>query len=287
MKRSLLENIFSVINVWMMLVIAIVTLYPFINVVAVSLSENHYVNSGMVTFWPRGINFDSYKYVLGMKMILSGYMVTTFVVVIGTAISLIMTALTAYPLAKRDLWGRNVILFLIVFTMLFSGGMIPSFLLVKKLGLINSLWALIIPGAISAYNLIIMKNFFQSIPDSLLESARIDGLSELGILFKIVLPLSTAAVATIGLFYAVGNWNAFFNAVMYINDKSKWPLQLVLRQVLFDSVSQAGSEADMVKVPLESIKMAVIVATTLPILFVYPFVQKHFIKGVMIGSVKG
>lgn len=287
MKQSTMERVFGFFNLLFMLFIVLVTLYPFINVIAVSLSENKYVNSGMVTFCPMGFNLNAYKYILGMKMIINGYSVTTFIVLVGTTISLVLTALTAYPLARKDLWGRNLILFLIVFTMLFSGGMIPAFLLVKNLGLMNSLWALIIPGAISAYNLIIMKNFFQSIPESLLESARIDGLSEIGILFKIVIPLSTAAIATIGLFYAVGNWNSFFSAVMYINDRSKWPLQLVLRQILFDSISEAKSEADVSRVPLEAIKMAVIVATTLPILLVYPFIQKHFVKGVLIGSVKG
>ena len=229
MKRSKGEKVFSVFNLIFMIVLLIITLYPFLNVFVVSFSDNQFVTRGLVTIYPMGFNLIAYKLLLGMKIVWTGYINTFFLVMVGTSINLLLTSMTAYSLSKKDLPGRNKILLFMIFTMMFSGGMIPSFLLIRDLHLMNSLWSMILPGAISAYNMILMKNFFQAIPESLLESARIDGLGEIGILFKIVLPLSTAALATIGLFYAVGHWNAFFNAVMYINDRNKWPLQLLLR----------------------------------------------------------
>lgn len=287
MKRSKGEKVFSVFNLIFMIVLLIITLYPFLNVFVVSFSDNQFVTRGLVTIYPRGFNLIAYKLLLGMKIVWTGYINTFFLVIVGTSINLLLTSMTAYSLSKKDLPGRNKILLFMIFTMMFSGGMIPSFLLIRDLHLMNSLWSMILPGAISAYNMILMKNFFQAIPESLLESARIDGLGEIGILFKIVLPLSTAALATIGLFYAVGHWNAFFNAVMYINDRNKWPLQLVLREILFNSTTVVQSDTDASKIPIEPLKMAVIVATTFPVLLIYPFVQKYFVKGVMIGSVKG
>lgn len=288
MKPTTAEKIFSVFNIALLCLLAVITLYPMINVWAVSLSSNEFATKGLVTFYPMGISLAAYHYLFDFKIIVSGYANTFFLVAAGTFISLLLSVMTAYSLSRKDLIGRKMFLFLIAFTMMFNGGLIPNFLLVKSLGLINSLWALILPGAISAYNLIIMKNFFQSIPNELIESARIDGLSEMGILFRVVVPLSTAALATIGLFYAVGYWNNFFNAVIYINQKSKWPLQLVLRDILFFANMQAiTSEEQLANVPLEPLRMATIMATTLPILFIYPFVQKYFVKGVMIGSIKG
>jgi putative aldouronate transport system permease protein len=210
----------------------------------------------------------------------------------GTLINIVMTCLMAYPLARKDLDYRMPIQLMVIFTMLFSGGMIPTFLVVKQLGLIDSYWSLLLPGAISAFNLIIMRNFFQQLPDGLEESAKIDGCSDPGILFRIVIPLSLPAIATFSLFYAVGHWNTFFNAVLYINDSTKWPIQVLLRQIVI--MSEGGGlgdstalDASFVKPPEQSVKMAVIVISTLPILMVYPFLQKHFAKGVLLGSVKG
>jgi ABC-type glycerol-3-phosphate transport system permease component len=288
MKQTRGEKIFGVFNSFLLIMLAIVTIYPMLNVLAVSVSSNAHAVRGDVTFYPKEFTLAAYHYLGKFGVIANGYKNTIFLVVVGTSINLLLTAMTAYVLSKRDLIGRNVFLFLIVFTMMFSGGLIPSFLLVKNLGLIDSLWALILPGSISAYNLIIMKNFFQSIPNELIESARIDGLSEMGILFRIVLPLSMASLATIGLFYAVGHWNSFFGAVIYINKKSNWPLQVVLRDILFfANMTEVVSEEQLANVPLEPLKMATIIATTLPVLFVYPFIQRYFVKGVMIGSVKG
>lgn len=288
MKQTRGEKIFGFFNSFLLIMLAIVTIYPMLNVLAVSVSSNAHAVRGDVTFYPKEFTLAAYHYLGKFGVIANGYKNTIFLVVVGTSINLLLTAMTAYVLSKKDLIGRNVFLFLIVFTMMFSGGLIPSFLLVKNLGLIDSLWALILPGSISAYNLIIMKNFFQSIPNELIESARIDGLSEMGILFRIVLPLSMASLATIGLFYAVGHWNSFFGAVIYINKKSNWPLQVVLRDILFfANMTEVVSEEQLANVPLEPLKMATIIATTLPVLFVYPFIQRYFVKGVMIGSVKG
>jgi putative aldouronate transport system permease protein len=197
----------------------------------------------------------------------------------------------AYPLAKKDLLGRRLLLFMVTFTMLFGGGMIPTYFVVKALGLIDSYAALILPVAISAFNLIVMKNFFQSIPEELEEAARIDGCHDVGILFRIALPLSAPALAAFGLFYAVEHWNNYFSAVLYLNDGAKWPVQVILRQIVIlatdSSLSGDPSALDGMTVIEQSVKMAVIVVATVPILLVYPFLQKHFTKGVMLGSVKG
>ncbi|HBM79233.1 MAG TPA: ABC transporter permease [Clostridiaceae bacterium] len=288
MRQTKGEKIFEVFNVIIMCLLALVTLYPMINVLAVSLSRNDYVVRGEVTFYPIGFTLKAYNYLFKFSTILDGYRNTLFLVIVGTALNLFFTAMTAYALSKRDLIGRNLFLFLIVFTMMFGGGMIPNYLLVKDLHLINSLWSLILPGTISAYNLIIMKNFFQAIPRELIESSRIDGLSEMGILFRMVIPLSLPALTTIGLFYAVGHWNSFFDAIIYINNKKKWPLQLILRDILFFADTQQALTDDIsTNIPLEPLKMATVIGTTLPVLVFYPFIQKYFVKGVMIGSVKG
>lgn len=288
MKQSSGQRIFGIFNSLLLAMLALVTLYPMLNVLAVSFSHNDFAIRGEVTFFPKGFTLTAYHYLFNFNTILSGYRNTIFIVVVGTAINLLLTAMTAYALSKKDLVGRKVFLMMIVFTMMFSGGLIPHFLLVRNLGLMNSLWALILPGAISAYNMVIMRNFFQSIPGELLESARIDGLTEIGILFRIVMPLSMAALATIGLFYAVGHWNSFFNAVIYINEKPKWPLQVVLRDILFfANMTEAAGQENLTSIPIEPLKMATIIATTAPVLTFYPFIQKYFVKGVMIGSVKG
>jgi putative aldouronate transport system permease protein len=212
-----------------------------------------------------------------------------YITVVGTLINMIMTMFAAYPLSKPRLRGRKILLFLIAFTMWFSGGLIPSYLLVKQLKLIDTFWALMIPGAISTYNMILLKTFFQSIPSSLEESAQIDGCNDIVILFKIILPLALPALATISLFYAVGHWNNFFSALIYINKSTMYPLQVKLRQIItlnrvedFNNIVE-----DQVQIVQETIKAASIVISTIPIIIVYPFLQKYFVKGVMIGSIKG
>ncbi len=210
---------------------------------------------------------------------------------IGTLVSMVLTSLMAYGLSKREVVGRSQVMFLVMFTMLFSGGMIPTFLVVKAMGLIDSYWSLIIPGAINAFNLIIMRNFFSNLPDGLEESAKIDGCSDWGILLRIVIPLSMAAIATISLFYAVTYWNTYMQAVLYLNDSTKWPIQVILRQIVIlasgISADTSGFDDSFITPPEQTVKMAVIVVATLPILLVYPFLQKHFAKGALLGSVKG
>jgi len=214
--------------------------------------------------------------------------VSAFVTIVGTFVSLVLTAFMAYALSKKHLKGRRVINFLVVFTMLFSGGMIPTFMVVNAFGLIDSLWSLILPVAINAFNFVIMRSFFQGIPESLEEAARIDGCSEFGVFLRIVLPLSLASIATIGLFYAVYYWNTYQSAILYINDSTKWPMQVLLRQIVIvaSGLNADESSVDVVP-PAQSIKMAVIFVATLPMLIVYPFVQRFFVKGALIGSVKG
>jgi len=218
--------------------------------------------------------------------------VSILLTVVGTFVSMVFTVTFAYPLSKKYLPGRNVLLSMVVFTMLFSGGMIPIFLTVRLFGLLNNFWAMILPGTISAWNLIIIKNFFQGIPEELEESARIDGATDFRVFVRIVLPLSTAAIATFSLFYAVGYWNSFRPALLYLpGNPDMWPLQLVLRNIVMLAAGviadAAAFDPEFIQPPPDSIRNAVIVFATVPILLVYPFIQKHFTKGVMIGAIKG
>lgn len=237
---------------------------------------------------PRELTLDAYRYVLSTPTIFRAMGVSVFVTVVGTFLSLLITSLMAYALGKSYLRGRRVVNFLVVFTMLFSGGMIPLFIVVNGLGLLDSVWSLILPFTVNAFNFVIMRSFFQGIPDSLEEAARIDGCSELGVFLRIVLPLSVASIATIGLFYAVSYWNTYMWAILFINDSTLWPIQVLLRQIVIVA-SGLNADASVVEVvpPAQSVKMAVIVVATLPMLIVYPFIQRFFVKGALIGSVKG
>ncbi|OAS19920.1 carbohydrate ABC transporter permease [Paenibacillus oryzisoli] len=290
--RSLGSRLFDGVNITLLTVFALVTLIPFIYIVAGSFAtQKELLQRGFILF-PTEFSLSAYSYIFSTGTLMRSMGVTIFITIAGTFINIMMTCLMAYPLARKDLDYRKPIQIAVIFTMLFGGGMIPTFLVIKQLGMIDTYWSLLIPGAISAFNLIIMRNFFQQLPDGLEESAKIDGCSDPGILFRIVIPLSLPAIATFSLFYAVGHWNTFFSAVLYINDSTKWPIQVLLRQIVImsdggglgDSTSLA---ADFVQPPEQSVKMAVIVISTLPILIVYPFLQKHFAKGVLLGSVKG
>ncbi|MBA2937469.1 carbohydrate ABC transporter permease [Paenibacillus sp. CGMCC 1.16610] len=290
-RQSLGSRIFDIVNVVVLIAIALITLIPFVFVLSGSLTASEELIRRGVVLIPTKLSLDGYKYIFSTKTILWSLSVTAFITIAGTLINLFFTTLTAYPLARNEFMGRRPIMLLILFTMLFSGGMIPTFLVVKSLGLLNSYGSLLIPGAISAFNLIIIRNFFQQLPDGLEESAKIDGCNDFQILIRIVLPLSLPAMATFALFYAVGHWNTFFNAILYINDTTKWPIQVWLRQIVILSQGGVGDSqqmgSDYVAPPGEVIKMAVIVVSTVPILLVYPFLQKHFAKGVLLGSVKG
>ncbi|WP_160035888.1 carbohydrate ABC transporter permease [Paenibacillus sp. An7] len=287
--RTLSGRLFVAVNYTLLTIIALVTVLPFIHVVAGSFTTNAEIAAKKFVLIPTVWSLEAYKFIFSTDTIFRALSVSIGVTVIGTLISMFVTSLMAYGLSRRDLDGRNIIMFLVVFTMLFSGGMIPTFLVVKELGLIDSYAALILPSTIGAFNMIILKNFFQNIPEGLEESAKIDGCNDFGILFRIVLPLSMPAIATISLFYAVTYWNTYLSAILYLNDSQMWPIQVLLRQivVLASGMDYSSNLDSAVPPPDQSVKMAVIVVATLPILLVYPFLQKHFAKGAMLGSIKG
>ncbi|MBW7454147.1 carbohydrate ABC transporter permease [Paenibacillus sepulcri] len=293
MKRSIGDRLFDSANILVLAVISIIMLFPLYYVFAVSFTDPaEYIRKQGYVLFPEKWTLDSYQYLLSTSSFQNATLVSGFLAVVGTALSLVVTAALAYGLSRKRLQGRRVILLMILITLLFSPGIIPPYLLVRDLGLINSIWSLILPVLTSGWYVILMKSFFDSIPVELEESAVIDGSTDIGVFFRIVLPLSLPALAAFGLFYAVAYWNTFFNAILYINDYTKWPLQLVLRNMLIDSSTQAGgaSAAEMMaeqNIPTETLKMAAVVIATIPIMCVYPFLQKHFAKGVMLGSVKG
>ncbi|SHF57558.1 putative aldouronate transport system permease protein [Caldanaerobius fijiensis DSM 17918] len=288
-KQSVGETIFDVINVIILFIIMVVTLYPFLYVVFASVSDPVKVmQSGSILLWPKGFQLGAYGMVFKNEMIAVGYKNTLIYVVAGTALNILLTSFGAYALSRKDLYGRDLFTFIIVFTMFFNGGLIPTFLLVKSLNMVNTMWAMIIPGAISVWNLIIMRTSFQGIPDSLIESAKLDGANDFTILFKIVIPLSLPVVAVMILFYGVGHWNDFFNALIYLRDKSLYPIQLVLRDILIaNSTDSMTTGVVLDTLPIsENVKYATVVVSTVPILLIYPFIQKYFVKGVMIGAIK-
>jgi putative aldouronate transport system permease protein len=288
LKRNI--TAFTLINGFFLLVLAFVTLFPFVHMAAVSLSKNVYVLQGEVSWLPKGFNLKMYELVLNDPRIKRAYWNTFVYVTLGTAISLAVTSLGAYSLAKKNMLFKKGFTLMIIFTMFFSGGMIPTFLMVKELGVMDTVWGIVLPGAVSTWNLIIMRTFFAEIPVELEESGKIDGLTDFGVFLRIVVPTSQAVFATIGLFYAVGLWNNFLLPLLYLRDPNLFPLQVVLRNiVLAGQMNQANAAAigaDNLIVE-ESLKYATIMVSTIPILLVYPFLQKYFVKGVMIGAVKG
>lgn len=286
------ERAFDFVVYMIAAIIIIIVLYPLLFIVSASFSDPSRVLNGDVWLLPKGVNLEAYKSILHNDKIWIGYRNTIIYTVVGTVINIIMTLLAAYPLSRPDLPGRGVIMVMITLTMFFGGGLIPTYLLVKELGMVNTMWALIVPGAIATYNLIVMRTYFQSsIPWELQEAAHMDGCSNWRLLVSIILPLSKPILAVMVLFYAVGHWNSFFPALIYIRDEALHPLQLVLREILMISQSggiEGGSVGLEDQILLaESIKFAVIIVSTLPVLIMYPFVQRHFVKGVMIGSLKG
>lgn len=270
---------------------ALATTLPFIHIIASSFASERLVLTSTFLLIPTEFSLSAYRFIFATDTLPRSLIVTVFITVAGTAINIMLTSFTAYPLSKPNLRFRSLVMFLVVFTMLFGGGMIPNFLLVKELGMLNTFWSLLIPGAISAFNLIILKNFFQGIPKALEESAKMDGCNDVMLMFRIVMPLSMPALATLTLFYAVGHWNTFMNAILYINDSTKWPIQVLLRQIVLLSAGGVGDGSIPgnvdVESPPETVKLAVITVAVVPILLVYPFLQKHFAKGVLLGSVKG
>lgn len=291
-SESLVGRIFDTFNVVLMLLLSIVMIYPMWYVVCASLSDSsELLRLNGILLTPLGFNLEAYKSVIENSMIIKGFLNTVIIVSAGVVVNIIMTSITAYFLSQNNVYTQKFFMKMIVFTMYFSGGMIPSYLLITKtLGMHDSLLALILPSAISTYNMIIMRTSFINIPDSLIESAKLDGADHMTILFRIVLPLSKAILAVMVLFYAVQHWNSWFQASIYLKTRSKFPLQLILREILIqnDVNSMAvGSAMDSAYQIGESIKYAIIVVATVPILIVYPFLQRYFTTGVMIGAVKG
>ncbi|KRG14445.1 carbohydrate ABC transporter permease [Lederbergia galactosidilytica] len=289
-KASLGEKVFDFLNVLFMVSLIIATLYPFLYVLFSSLSDPGLLakNRGILLL-PLGFTVKAYELVFQNPMIIVGYLNTIFYVIVGTIINIFLTSIGAYALSRKNAMLTKPIMMFITFTMFFSGGLIPTYLLIGQLGMIDTRWALIIPNAVSVWNLIIMRTSFKGIPDSLEESARIDGANDWTILFRIILPLSLPVIAVMVLFYGVGHWNAYFDAMIYLRNNDLWPLQLVLREILIENSTDnfitgvGGGD----RYPIgETVKYATIIVATIPILFLYPFLQKYFVKGVMIGSIK-
>ncbi|NBD25186.1 carbohydrate ABC transporter permease [Paenibacillus glycinis] len=264
------------------------TLLPFANVLSKSISEEWAIVAGKVGIIPVGFQLDTMRFVVTSSQFLHALFISALVAVIGTLASLLVTAMTAYPLSKRELPGTGALIVLFIFTMMFNGGIIPNYLLIRQLDLINNLGSLILPALVSVFNMLVVKSYFESLPPSLEESAKLEGARNYTILFRIILPLSGPVLATIGLFYAVYYWNDYFNPMLYINSSSLKPLQLYLQDIVMNAdTSSALSADDLMNVPAEGVRSATVIASTIPILLVYPFLQKYFIKGVLIGSVKG
>ncbi len=269
---------------------ALATVLPFYSIIVGSLASARENTLRPLLLYTREPTLDSYRYILSTPTMPRALLITIGVTIVGTAVNILMTILMAWPLSHRHIMGRKGLMFFVTFTMLFSGGMIPNYFVVRATGLLNSWASLIIPTAINAFNLILMKNFFQEIPASIEESARLDGANDLVILFRLVVPLSMASIATFTLFYAVAHWNNFMNVILYINRSEKWTIQVLLRQIVILSqrgVGDSASVGDTFRIPPQGVKMAAIIFSTFPILCVYPFLQRYFIKGVMAGSVKG
>ncbi|WP_174881823.1 carbohydrate ABC transporter permease [Metabacillus niabensis] len=289
MRESVQYKVFKVFNTIILLLIVFCTLYPFVNVVAQSFSSEAYINAGKVNLIPKGFNIDTYKTVASDSMFWVNYKNTVVYTVVGTAISMFLTTIFAYALSKRRLVGRRFLTLFAVFTMFFNGGLIPNYVLINGLGFGNTMWAIVIPGAISIYNMLIMKSFFKNMPEELEEAASIDGLNTYGILLKIILPLSKAVIATMVLFYAVGHWNSWFPAFLYLDQKELFPVTIYLRNLIAGvsgGTSAGATSADNLTQISANIKSVTMVLTILPILTIYPFVQKYFVSGVMLGSVK-
>lgn len=292
-KQSFGDNIFDIINHLLLIVIIIIAAYPLIFVISASVSDPMLVLEGKVKLLPKDFTMNAYRAVFKNKDIITGYGNTIVYTVIGTTLNILMTIAGAYPLSRKDLYGRNFFTLMFTFTMFFNGGLIPTYILIKNIGLYNNFWVMILPGAVGMWNMVIMRTFFQNtIPNELHEAAEIDGCTNIGVLLRIVLPLSKPIIAVMVMFYGVAHWNAYFSALIYIKDHSKFPLQLILREILIqnDMNSMMVEEANSVagkELLAEGLKYAIIVVASAPVLMLYPLLQKYFIQGVMVGAIKG
>ena len=290
--RSGRQTVARSLNALLMLLVCFATLYPFLHIIAISLSGRFPVARGEVTFYPKAITVNAYQKVLESTALFRSYANTVFITVVGTVLSVFFVSLAAYPLSKKNLPGNRFITFLLTITLWFNAGMIPQFFVVQRLGLYDSLWSLILSPLISAYYVIVMRNFFENIPSSLEESARLDGSTDLGILFRIIYPLSMPVLSTVALWVAVAHWNSFFEPLLYLKSRQKYTLQLALRDIILaNSANEYNLDVDPMihefEVVTESVQYATIIVATLPVLAVYPLLQKYFVKGVLVGAIKG
>lgn len=290
-KRTIGSILFDIFNVVMLVLLSFVCLYPILYVLFASMSDPSEISrTAGLLFYPKGFQLEAYKAVFSNNDIVSGYLNTLFYVVVGTSLNMVLTVFGAYVLSRKEFKLRNILMFYITITMFVNGGLVPSYLLVKNLGILNTRFAILLTGAINVFNLIMTRTYFSTIPDGLTEAAKIDGAGHWRILCSVMLPLSTPILAVIGLYYMVGHWNSWFNAMIYLSDRDTWPLQLILREILIlnESGSMMQNATTIDKLPIaENIKYAVIIVATVPILCVYPFLQKYFAKGVMVGAIKG
>lgn len=286
-RTSTASKIFDVCNITFLGLLGLITLYPFWDCLVVSFSSiKSYLSSG-VHLWPKEWSLEGYKYMLSNMQLWISYANSIFITVVGTALNMILTTMAAYVLSRRDLKGQRFFRFFAVFTMMFSGGTIPLYMVVMKLHLMNSLWSMILPTAINTYNLIILRNFFMDLPVELEEAALLDGCTDVGVLFRVMLPISKPALTTVTLFYAVDHWNEFFSAIMYINKMEEWPLQLFLRSMLFMNDAAYNSGGESLFMLGQPMKMAAIMLAIIPIMCAYPFFQRYFTTGITAGAVKG
>lgn len=296
-KQTPGDRIFMVCIYIFLALALVIVLYPLIYIISASISSPQFVNSGEMWLLPKGITWEGYKTIFDNNSIWRGYLNTIFYTGLGTAINLLVTLPCAYALSRPEFYGKNIFMKFLLLTMFLSGGLIPTYLLVKNLGMIDTVWAMVIPNAASVYNIVVTRTFFEStIPREMEEAAIIDGCSDFKMFIKIVLPLSMPIIAVMGLFYGVGHWNSYFNALIYLSDKSMYPLQMVLREILVmsdlssNSTEVSASMASMMhnkQQLVQVIKFGVMIVSTLPVIIVYPFLQKYFVKGVMVGSLKG
>lgn len=292
LRMSREDKVFYTVVYTLLTIVGLCVSLPLIHILAASFSSSEEVIKGAVFLIPKKVTLEGYKAVFENEAIVTGYTNSLFYVLVGTVINIAMTVCAAYPLSRKDLPGGNFIMMLFTFTMVFSGGMITTYMLIANLGMLNTIWSMLIPGAVSTYNMIITRTFFKNnIPGELWEAAQVDGCSDLYFFWRVVLPLSKSIIAVITLYYAIGHWNAYFNAFLYLTDKKLFPLQIILREILVVNQIDAEmitDEAMEAKVGLsELLKYSLIVVSVIPVMIIYPFVQKHFVKGVMIGSVKG
>ncbi|WP_432572714.1 carbohydrate ABC transporter permease [Kineococcus sp. SYSU DK005] len=288
-QESRTYRAFRVVNAIVLLGVVAVTLYPFVNIVAQSFSSEGAISSGQVNLWPRGFNVDTYRVVLGDDMFWTNYKNTVVYTVVATAVSMVLTTSFAYAISKKHLKGRTVLIGIAVFTMFFNGGLIPNYVLINELGMKNTMWAIVLPNAISVFNLLVMKAFFENLPEELEEAAAIDGLTTYGTFFRIVLPLSKAVLATMVLFYAVSFWNSWFSAFLFLDRAELYPVTVYLRNMIAGAstaTSIGGGAGELAQVAA-NIQAVTMVLTVLPIVTLYPFIQKYFVSGVMLGAVKG